>query len=113
MCSSDLAESFGLTVLEAASRGNFIILNEAVPALAELGSSIGAYFMRWDARNFEYMTHETYHPSELAYNEEHAEVIISQLMNNVVMKAKTKARIRYSPKWIFEHQLKPLLETKY
>ena len=58
------SESFGLTVLEAASRGNFLVLNEAVPALKELGDSLGAYFMRWDARNFGYDTHEKYLPSE-------------------------------------------------
>ena len=40
------SESFGLTVLEAASRGNFLVLNEAVPALKELGDSLGAYFLR-------------------------------------------------------------------
>lgn len=58
------SESFGLTVLEAASRGNFLVLNEAVPALKELGETLGAYFMRWDARNFGYDTHEKYLPSE-------------------------------------------------
>ncbi len=31
------SESFGLTVLEAASRGNFLVLNEMVPALEEIG----------------------------------------------------------------------------
>ena len=36
------SESFGLTVLEAASRGNFLVLNEAVPALQELGTALGA-----------------------------------------------------------------------
>ena len=35
------SESFGLTVLEAASRGNFLVLNEAVPALKELGGVLG------------------------------------------------------------------------
>ena len=45
------SESFGLTVLEAASQGNFLVLNQAVPALQELGEKLGAYFLRWDARN--------------------------------------------------------------
>lgn len=49
------SESFGLTVLEAGSKGNFLVLNEAVPALKELGNTLGAYFMRWDARNFGYV----------------------------------------------------------
>ena len=35
------SESFGLTVLEAGSRGNFLVLNEAVPALKELGETLG------------------------------------------------------------------------
>ena len=61
------SESFGLTVLEAASRGNFLVLNEAVPALEELGKKFGAYFMRWDARNFGFDTKETYQPSEMGY----------------------------------------------
>ena len=50
-------------MLEAASRGNFLVLNEAVPALKELGDSLGAYFMRWDGRNFGYDTHEKYVPA--------------------------------------------------
>lgn len=60
------SESFGLTVLEAGSRGNFLVLNEAVPALKELGETLGAYFMRWNARNFGYDTKEKYAPSERA-----------------------------------------------
>ncbi len=39
------SESFGLTVLEAGSRGNFLVLNEAVPALKELGETLGAYLL--------------------------------------------------------------------
>ncbi|WP_182199319.1 glycosyltransferase [Paraliobacillus salinarum] len=103
------SESFGLTVLEAASKGNFLILNERVPALEELGKQLNAYFMKWDARNFGYDTHEKYHPSEAAYLKEHAEIIINLLRENPVIHAKTKARIRYSPQWIWMNQLKPML----
>ena len=70
------SEFFGLTVLEAAGRGNFLVLNEAVPALKELGENLGAYFMRWDGRNFGYDTHEKYIPSERAYYEEHGKIIV-------------------------------------
>jgi len=70
------SESFGLTVLEAASRGNFLVLNQAVPALEELGKQLNAHFMRWDARNFGFDTKETYHPSEQAYLEEHGEIVL-------------------------------------
>jgi len=104
------SESFGLTVLEAASKGNFIVLNERVPALEELGKNLNSYFMKWDARNFGYNTHEKYHPSERAYLEEHAQIIVNLMRENQVLHAKTMARKRYSPQWIWDNQLKPILQ---
>ena len=103
------SESFGLTVLEAASRGNFIVLNEAVPALKELGESINSYFMRWDARNFGFDTYEKYNPSESDYYQEHARNIINLMRENPVLKGKTLARTRYNLDWIYRNQLEPLL----
>lgn len=105
------SESFGLTVLEAASKGNFIVLNERVPALEEIGKVLNSYFMKWDARNFGYNTAETYHPSEEAYLKEHAEIIINLMRENHVIHAKTMARQRYSPQWIWFNQLKPMLQS--
>lgn len=104
------SESFGLTVLEAASRGNLIVLNQAVPALEELGKQLHAYYMRWDARNFGFNTREKYHPSEKAYLEEHGEKVVSLMRENPVIYAKTMVRMRYSPQWIWKNQLQPLLE---
>ncbi len=104
------SESFGLTVLEAASRGNFIILNQAVPALEELGKRLSSYFMRWDARNFGFDTKETYHSSEQAYLEEHALKVINLMRENPVLHAKTVTRQRFSPQWVWHHQLEPLFE---
>jgi hypothetical protein len=104
------SESFGLTVLEAASQGNFLIVNEAVPALEELGKKLNAYFMRWDACNFGYDTKENYHPSEKAYLEEHAAKVVNIMRENPVIQAKTIARQRYSPQWVWRNQLEPLLK---
>lgn len=104
------SESFGLTVLEAGSRGNFLVLNEAVPALKELGETLGAYFMRWNARNFGYDTHEKYLPSEKAYYEEHGSRIADLMREDRSLRAKTMIRNRYHPQWIFQNQLLPLLE---
>lgn len=104
------SESFGLTVLEAGSRGNFLVLNEAVPALKELGETLGAYFMRWNARNFGYDTHEKYLPSEKAYYEEHGSRIADLMREDRSLRAKTMIRNRYQPQWIFKNQLLPLLE---
>lgn len=104
------SESFGLTVLEAGSKGNFLVLNEAVPALKELGDTLGAYFMRWDARNFGYDTHEKYVPSEKAYYEEHGQNIVNLMREDHALNAKTIIRNRYNSEWICKNQLMPLLE---
>jgi len=104
------SESFGLTVLEAASRGNFLVLNEAVPALEELGKKLGAYFMRWNARNFGFDTREHYQPSEMGYLENHAVKIVDAMRDSPVLRAKTLARRAFSPGWVWYHQLQPLLE---
>jgi hypothetical protein len=104
------SESFGLTVLEAASKGNLLILNEAVPALEELGKKLNAYFMRWDARNFGYDTKETYKPSEQAYYEDHASKVVRMLRETPILHAKKIARQRFSPDWVWFNQLEPLLK---
>lgn len=103
------SESFGLTVLEAASRGNFLVVNEAVPALKELGEKLHTYFMRWDARNFGFDTKEKYNPSEQAYYEEHAGKVVNLMRESTVLHAKTAARQRFSPEWVWKNQLEPLL----
>ncbi|WP_073274770.1 glycosyltransferase [Anaerocolumna jejuensis] len=103
------SESFGLTVLEAASRGNYLVLNEAVPALEELGKDLGACFLRWDARNFGFSTEETYSPSEKAYYEDNGKRILMAMEHNNIVTARMNIRKKYSPKWIYENQLKMLL----
>ncbi len=103
------SESFGLTVLEAGSRGNFLVLNEAVPALKELGEQLGAYLMRWDARNFGYDTHEKYHPSEKVYYEEHGSLIARLMQEDHSLNVKTVIRNSYNPQRICQKQLLPLL----
>ena len=96
-------------MLEAASRGNFIILNQAVPALEELGKKLNSYFMRWAARNFGFDTKETYHPSEQAYLEEHAVKVVNLMRDDPVLHAKTLTRQRFSPQWVWHNHLEPLL----
>ena len=105
------SESFGLTVLEAASKGNFLVLNERVPALEELGSKLQAYFMKWDAKNFGFNTRETYRPSEDAYLKDHAKNIIKLMDSNQILHAKTIAKQRYTPQWIWKKQLEPIIKS--
>lgn len=103
--SPSYSEAFPLTVLEAASRGNFLVLNQAVPALEEIGKQLNAYFMRWDARNFGFDTKEKYHPSEQAYYEEHGEIVLRMMRENPVIQSKTLVRQRYSPSWIWKNRV--------
>ena len=107
-----MSESFGLTALEASAMGNYLVLNEAVPALKEVGDILGAYYMRWNARNFGYDTYETYHPSEKEYYEENARLIVGEIEKNGILQAKKTVRQRYSPKWVYENQLKKLLNIQ-
>ena len=99
--------------LEVGSKGNFLVLNEAVPALKELGDTLGAYFMRWDARNFGFDTYEKYAPSEKAYYEEHGQNIVNLMREDRGLKAKTITQNRYNSEWICENQLMPLLEDSF
>ncbi|MEG0108496.1 MAG: glycosyltransferase, partial [Lachnospiraceae bacterium] len=78
-------------------------------ALAEIGQQIGAYFMRWDAKNFGYDTYEQYHPSEALYFIDQAQQIVRNMEQDSVLQAKTRIRTQYSNQWIYEHQLKILL----
>lgn len=106
------SESFGLTVLEAASKGNIIILNKKVPALEEIGKNINSYFMNWDAKNNGYNTYETYYPSEQKYYLDNAKKINKMLYDSVIL-AKTKSRIEYSNNYIFKNQIYPMLKKLY
>lgn len=105
------SEGFSLTTLEAASRGNFLVLNECVPALEEAGNLLHGYFMKWDARNHGYDTIQNYHPSERAYYEDHSKQIVSLMREDRVCYGKTVIRQRLNSEWIWENQLSPLLEV--
>ncbi|MEF9958933.1 MAG: glycosyltransferase [Niameybacter sp.] len=104
-----LSESFGLTVGEAAQAGNFLILNENVPALKEIGRRLGAYFMKWDARVEGATQKENYRISEPTYYGKHAKEILKCIEQDKVLKAQTLIRQKYNNQWIWYHQLYPLL----
>jgi Glycosyl transferases group 1 len=106
-----ISEAGPLTLSEAASQGNFLVVNEAVPALEELGKKLNAYFMRWNAYNLEFSTTETYHPSEAVYLQQHATKIVNLMRENSVVHAKTLTRQRSSPQWVWRNQLEPLLNV--
>lgn len=104
------SETFGLTVVEAASRGNFIVVNKCVPALEEIGKILGAYFMEWDARQYGYDIKKQYHPSEKMYYDEKSQEIIRLMRESNAVQAKTMARIHFSTEWVWENQLSLLVQ---
>ncbi len=104
------SESFGLTILEAARKGNFIVLNENVPALKEVGIMLNSYFMKWDARIMGHEMTENYIQGEPMYYGFHARQIIDMIKKDRIFISKTKARQRFNSDWIWKNQFKPLLE---
>lgn len=105
------SELFPLAVLEAASRGNLLVLNEAVPSLEEIGKRLHAVFLRWDALQNGYETIEEYLPSEQAYYESRAAEVAAALRENPALRAKSEVRRRFSPGWVWHNQLEPLLSA--
>jgi len=104
------SESFSLTLLEAAQHGNFLVVNEHVASLKEIGGKLSAYFMQWDARSMGQDILLASGASEPAYYAYHADQIWRRMKDNPVLKAKTVSRQNFSRQWIWNHQLKPLLE---
>lgn len=105
-----LSESFSLILLEAATKGNFIVYNENVPALSELGSLLHGYPMHWEAREDHYTISPTYQPSEASYYGYHACLILKAMLGCSPLWAKTQIRKRFNTAWIWHHQLEPLLK---
>lgn len=103
------SEACPLNVLEAAGRGNFLVLNRNVPALEELGELCGAYFMEWGARRGNQDLKPVYPQGEMAYVLKEAIKIAEQMARSGPVRAKTMTRVRFNRDWIWKHQLGPLL----
>ncbi len=106
------AESFSLTVLEAGLNGNFLVLNEAQPALKELGEKLGAYFMKWDAKNFGFETKEEYLPKEEDYYLENAKKIYCEILDNYTLNTKKVILKKFSSGYIWANQLNLIIANK-
>lgn len=107
--SASMSESFQLTVIEAASKGNLLVLNKNVPALEELGRHLDAYFIPWDAYLAGTQITESYFPSEAEFLQARAREILELMADDRVLKAKTLCRQRFSPAWVWENQLEPAI----
>ncbi len=110
--SPSYAESFSLTALEASINGNFLVLNEAQPALKEIGENLGCYFMKWDAKNFGFETKEEYLPKEQDYYLENAKEIYDEIQRNSTLKAKSVILKKFNSKYIWKNQLNLIICNK-
>ncbi|MEG0491249.1 MAG: glycosyltransferase [Hydrogenoanaerobacterium sp.] len=95
-----LAETQGLVALEAASRGNFLVMHSGTPALYELGQMLQAalYYFGGNAL-----------PAQPQNGESSIQIIIRQMRENPVIQAKNTVRRSFSPKEIYSGYLSPLL----
>lgn len=95
-----LAETQGLIALEAASRGNFLVMNSQAPALCQLSQSL------W-AQLYDFNTDISALPFK---KEEAVKCIAEQISLNPVIQAKNAVRKCFSPNAIYNRYLAPLLD---
>ncbi len=105
------SESFGLTTIEAVSRGNFLVLNENVPALKEVGNSFNSHFIQWDAKSFENEISVSYDTSEYDYYFNQGKIIWDKMCKDNTLMAKRKLFKTYNNDWVFYNQLQPLINN--
>lgn len=108
-----ISESFSLTVLEAASQGNFIVYNQNVPALKEIGTLLHGYPMKWDAYQNNYSITQNYPDSEASYYGYHAQAIYHLYKQNPLFYSRTYTRCTFNCEWIWHHQMAPLIQEAF
>ena len=101
------AETYSLTVHEAALRGNLLVLNHDWPAMRELfGDS--AIYMDFDS---DIGPGRKYSPSEQEFWNDEAFRLLAELRVNRVVTAKTRARTLWTPQALWS-EFEPLLYLK-
>lgn len=103
------SESFGLTTIEAVSRGNFLVLNENVPALKEVGNNFNAHFVEWDGLAFDDEVSVSYETSEYDYYYSQGKILWDKMNKDTALMAKRKLYKNYNNDWVFYNQLQPLI----
>jgi glycosyltransferase involved in cell wall biosynthesis len=109
---SSYAESFGLTVLEAAAAGCFMVLNDDVPVFQEFAGihqkgfqHTAAYLLSFGS----YLREVSYQPTEHQWYADRGRELVDVLRANPQHQAKKQIRTRYNGQWVYENQLQPLL----
>lgn len=104
-----ITESFSLIMLEAACRGNYLVLNSNVPVFQEISKELNAFLLNWEeAYGGDIVNTENFARAK-AYLEGKARIIIRNMDMESIIHNKTHIRKRYSLQWIWNNQLKKLL----
>lgn len=104
-----LRETFSLVTLEAASKGNLLVLNENLSFLKNLIGKKNALFYqfgKYDSRGRLYYINPERENRHLSYI---ADKIIKKLNQEMSLRASQHVRQRFNSNWIFKNQLEPLL----
>ncbi|MEF9984416.1 MAG: hypothetical protein RR710_07725, partial [Oscillospiraceae bacterium] len=86
--------------LEAASRGNFLVMNSGTPALYDLGKMLQSSLYYFGGNSL---------PSQPKNGENSIQTIIRQMRENPMVQAKNTIRRSFSPKTVYSDYLSPLL----
>jgi hypothetical protein len=100
-----ISEGCSLIMLEAAMKGNLIVLNEDFPPMQEFGELDYALYMKVSSTR----RNTTYNPNFASYCNDWARTIRDTIINGKALNFKRKVLKRFNRQWIWENQLAPLL----
>jgi hypothetical protein len=103
-----ISEGCSLTMLEAALAKNLVILNEDFPPMKEFGEIDHVFYMKVSSTRCQ----TTYNPSENAYYDDWARIIVNEVESNKVLRFNRKILRQFNREWIWRNQLEPLLHCK-
>ncbi len=111
-----LTEACSLIMLEAAISKNLVVLNEDLESLHEFGGlknePTGSRRAVYIPFGNLYRPIEQYNPSEPEWYVEYARVLIDMQSRDKAVQFFKYVRKRHHPKWIYQHQIQPLLGDK-
>jgi hypothetical protein len=102
-----ISEGCSLIMLEAALTKNLVILNEDFPPLKEFGEIDTTLYMKVSSTRCK----TEYNPSEDAYYQDWARIIINKLETSQMNRFNRKVLRMFNRKWIWNNQLAPLLHA--
>ena len=102
-------ETFSMAMVEAAVCKCLCILNGTLHVMKELGGDEVLYGL-WDVDHSGKRITQTYNPNPMRYWMDRAKEYYDTIKNNKALMQHRKVLQKFSSKWVFKNQLKPLIE---